>query len=195
MIGTGALAVGLAQGGIARAQDSKIPDYTVPEHHLPREMRIKNKLDPYEIHVDPNQFALFWTLPNRKAIRYSVGIGKPGLYEPGEFYVGRKREWPSWKPTESMIERNPSYEKYADGVKGGIDNPLGARALYLYYVNAQRDSMLRIHGTNDPRSLGRAVSNGCARMLNTHVIDLYNRVPEGTRVVLYPIGATSEAAS
>ena len=86
-----------------------------------------------------------------------------------------------------MIEREPEvYEKYADGVPGGIDNPLGARALYLYYVGTKRDSYLRIHGTSDPGTIGHAVSNGCARLTNEHITELYERVPIGTKVVLYP---------
>ena len=137
-----------------------------------------------EIHVDPNRFRLYWTLPEGQAIRYAVGIGRRGLYESGTFRVGAKREWPSWTPTPEMIERDPeSYERFKDGVPGGPNNPLGARALYLYVGN--RDTYLRIHGTNAPSTIGTAVSNGCARLTNEYIVDLYNRVPMNSKVILY----------
>lgn len=176
---------GMADPG--QGYDALIPDYGLPEEFLPREVRIRNDFGPYEIHVDPGQFALYWTLPKKQAIRYTVGIGRTGLYEAGEFYVGAKKEWPGWTPTPEMIEREPHlYEQYADGMPGGIRNPLGARALYLFQPG-RGDTFLRIHGTNDPKTIARRVSNGCARLVNDQVIDLYNRVPMQTRVVLYPI--------
>lgn len=169
----------MAQDGLANADG-------VPDAFMPRLLNLKTGLAPYEVHVDPGQFALFWTLPNRQAIRYTVGIGRPGLYESGVFRVGAKKEWPSWTPTKEMIERDPaSYERYADGMPGGPQNPLGARALYLFQPQ-RGDTYLRIHGTNDPRTIARRVSNGCARLVNSHIIDLYGRVPIDTRVVLYP---------
>ena len=171
---------------MVEAQDAAIPDYGLPEEYLPREVRIKNDFAPYEVHVDPAQFALYWTLPKKMAIRYTVGIGRPGLYEAGEFYVGAKKVWPSWTPTPEMIERDPaSYARYADGMPGGIANPLGSRALYLFQPG-RGDTFLRIHGTNDPKTIAQRVSNGCARLVNDQMIDLYNRVPLQTRVVLYP---------
>ena len=158
-----------------------------PEAFEPVEVRLKADFPPSELHVDPNTYRLYWTLPDRKAIRYSVGVGRLGLYEAGTFYVGRKVKWPSWRPTDAMIEREPEvYEQFADGVPGGIDNPLGARALYLFYPGTKRDSYLRIHGTSDAGTIGHAVSNGCARLTNEHVSELYERVPIGTKVVLYP---------
>jgi lipoprotein-anchoring transpeptidase ErfK/SrfK len=121
---------------------------------------------PYEIHVVPGQFALFWTQPNNTAIRYTVGIGRPGLYEAGEFYVGAKKEWPSWTPTPGMLRREPQkYGPLRNGMPGGLSNPLGARALYLFQPG-RGDTFLRVHGTNDPTTIGRAVSNGCARLVN-----------------------------
>lgn len=160
-------------------------DPTVPEQYLPRYVRLKTELAPFEVHVDPGQFALFWTLPDREAIRYTVGIARPGLYHAGTFHVGAKREWPSWTPTASMIRRNPAYARWADGMPGGRSNPLGARALYLHDAQG-RDTYLRIHGTNRPDTIATRVSNGCARLVNSHVVDLYGRVPLATRVVLYP---------
>ena len=194
--GAAASAVGLVSG-VARAQDSGATEaaqppppaqeggYVVPEQYMPRLVRLKAELPPYEIHVDPGAFALYWTLPEREAIRYTVGIGRPGLYESGTFYVGEKKQWPSWRPTDDMIERNPDYAQWADGMPGGPENPLGARALYLFEPG-RGDTYLRIHGTNDPRTIAQRVSNGCARLVNSHAIHLYNRVPRGARVVLYP---------
>ena len=110
-------------------------------------------------------------------------VGRAGLAWKGTAKVGRKAKWPRWTPTKNMIRRQPrKYARYAGGVPGGPSNPLGARALYLYRNG--RDTMYRIHGTNQPRSIGRAVSNGCIRMLNAHVKDLYRRVPVGARVVV-----------
>jgi lipoprotein-anchoring transpeptidase ErfK/SrfK len=91
-------------------------------------------------------------------------------------------EWPSWTPPEEMIERRPELAEYAEGMPGGPDNPLGARAMYLY--QGKRDTLYRIHGTNEPDSIGTAASSGCIRMLNEEVIDLYDRVRIGTRVVV-----------
>lgn len=185
----GSLAIGslLSAAMPLAAHVRNLPDYQLPEEFLPREVPIQPDIAPYEIHVDPGQFALYWTLPDARAIRYTVGIGRPGLYEAGEFYVGAKKEWPSWTPTPDMIRREPErYAQFADGMPGGINNPLGARALYLFQPG-RGDTFLRIHGTNDASTIGRRVSNGCARLVNDQVIELYDRVPLDTRVVLYPV--------
>ena len=159
----------------------------MPEEMLPREVRIKNNFAPYEVHVDPGQYALYWTLPDQKAIRYAVGIGRTDLYTAGEFYVGARKEWPRWTPTPGMLKREPEkYMKYKDGMAGGLNNPLGSRGLYLFKPG-KGDTFLRIHGTNDPNTIGKRVSNGCARLINDQMIELYDRVPMNTRVVLYPI--------
>ena len=188
------IVTGLAAGAgslAAPALAHQAAPYVLPEEFMPREVRLKTKLPPFEVHVDPNQFALYWTLPKNMAIRYAVGIGRGNLYHPGTFYVGAKQEWPKWKPTPDMMERDP--ELYTDfveggelenGMPGGVNNPLGARALYLFNASG-RDTYLRIHGTNDPRTIGKEVSNGCARLVNDQVIELYDRVPIGSRVVLY----------
>jgi len=161
-----------------------VDPYKVPQHLRPRIVTIKDTFSAHEIRVDPGQFALYWTLPDAKAIRYSVGIGTEGRYRSGTFTMRRKAEWPNWTPTPAMIRREPDlYAKYAGGLKGGGINPLGARALYLY--NGSRDTYLRIHGTPNPQTVAARVSNGCVRMINAHVIDLYDRVPNGTRVVLH----------
>ena len=183
--GIAASGAAFAAGNALAHPPKTLPNYNFPEDMLPRIVPIAVGLAPYEVHVDPGQFALYWTLPNNLALRYIVGIGRPGLYEAGEFYVGAKKEWPSWVPTPGMIRREPKlYAKYADGMPGGLGNPLGARALYLFQPG-RGDTFLRVHGTNDPSTLGRRVSNGCARLVNDQMIDLYDRVPINTRVVLY----------
>lgn len=158
----------------------------LPPEFAPTLVRVDAGLAPGVIHVLPDAFRLYWTLPSGEAIRFAVGVGRPGLYHEGIFTVGDKREWPSWRPTSDMIERDPeAYAQWADGMPGGPDNPLGARALYLFDETG-RDTFLRIHGTNDPRTIGTAVSNGCARLTNDHVVELYDMVLLGTTVVLHP---------
>ena len=157
----------------------------MPDDYLPTITNLPPSVAAGAIHVFPNEFRLFLTLPDNQALRYTVGVGKPGLYQAGRFTVAAKREWPSWKPTNQMIRRDPeAYAQYAGGMPGGKDNPLGARALYLFDGKG-RDTYLRIHGTNKPRTIGTAVSNGCARLTNDHITDLYDRVPVGTTVYLY----------
>lgn len=177
---TTALCAALPAAGLAAAPEG----YTVPAHHMPRLVRLATPLPPFEIRVDPADYALYWTQPDGRALRYTVGIGRGDLYESGVFRVGAKKEWPSWTPTDAMIEREPHlYERWADGMPGGPTNPLGARALYLF-TPAGGDSFLRIHGTPEAHTVGRAVSNGCVRLINSHAIHLYHMVPLGTRVVL-----------
>ena len=133
--------------------------------------------------VDPRNHFLYLILGSGKARRYGVGVGKAGRTFKGTAVIKRKVKWPSWTPTANMIRREPGkYAKFAKGVPGGPKNPLGARALYLYKGN--RDTYYRIHGTTQPSSIGRSVSNGCIRMINEHAIDLYERVPKGTKVVV-----------
>lgn len=133
--------------------------------------------------VDPANRFLYLVEGAGLARRYGVGVGKAGLAFRGTAEVGRKAKWPSWRPTDNMIRRDPKkYARYAGGVPGGRNNPLGARALYLYR-NGQ-DTLYRIHGTTEPWTIGKAVSNGCIRMVNEHVTDLYERVPVGTLVVV-----------
>jgi lipoprotein-anchoring transpeptidase ErfK/SrfK len=166
---------------------SQMPEgWTLSEQYLPRVVRLGNDFGPNEIHIDPANFALYLTQENGKAIRYSVGIAKGNLYIPGDFTIGAKKEWPSWTPTKEMIARSPEhYAQFADGMPGGPTNPLGARALYLFAPGVG-DTFLRIHGTPEPWTIGSAVSNGCVRLVNEHVMDLYQRVQIGTRAVLYP---------
>jgi len=138
---------------------------------------------PGTIVVDTDARFLYLVMEGGKAMRYRVGVGKAGLEFEGKGTIARKASWPRWTPTSDMIRREPEkYGNLQDGMDGGIDNPLGARALYLYKNG--RDTLYRIHGTNQAWSIGRAVSSGCIRMLNQDVIDLTSRVPTGTRVVV-----------
>ncbi len=138
---------------------------------------------PGTIVVDINNRYLYLVQKGGKAMRYGVGVGKEGYSFRGTATVGRKAEWPSWTPTPNMIRREPKrYGPYAGGLPGGETNPLGPRALYLYSGN--RDTMFRIHGTTEPWSIGQQVSSGCIRLLNQDIIDLYERVPSGTKVVV-----------
>ncbi|MBX9452473.1 MAG: L,D-transpeptidase [Neoaquamicrobium sediminum] len=132
--------------------------------------------------VDTPARRLYYVMGDGRAMRYGIGVGRAGLALRGDATVGRKGEWPSWTPTDNMIRRDPRNRRYAGGLPGGLSNPLGARALYLY--RGGRDTMFRIHGTNQPNSIGQAVSSGCVRMLNHDVVDLYERVPVGARVVV-----------
>lgn len=133
--------------------------------------------------VDTPARRLYFVMGNGQAMRYGVGVGRQGLALKGNAYIGRKAEWPSWTPTPNMIRREPERNlKYAGGMPGGSNNPLGARALYLYREG--NDTMFRLHGTNQPQSIGHAMSSGCIRMLNHDIIDLYQRVPVGSRVVV-----------
>lgn len=155
----------------------------LPMHLRPTRVRVKSEFAPGEIVVLTRAHHLYHVIGPGEAMRYGVAVGKEGLNFRGVARIGRKAEWPSWTPTPEMIERDPSYAEFADGMPGGPDNPLGARALYLYRNG--RDTAFRIHGTNAPRSIGYSVSNGCIRMLNEHVIALYQQVPIGARVTVY----------
>lgn len=177
----------LATGGVGHAHQQghpQLPD----QFHLQLVNTGRSEWLAGSVHVVPDDYFLYFMLSNGLAIRYGVGVGREGLYEAGTFKVARKAEWPWWRPTNAMIRREPhKYAKFKNGLKGGPDNPLGARALYLYDDNG-RDTYLRIHGTNAPHTIGSAVSNGCARLTNKHVKDLYDRVDIGASVHLYPKG-------
>ncbi len=126
---------------------------------------------------------LYFVTGRGRALRYAVGVGRDeALNFRGSAVIGRKEQWPRWTPTASMIVQIPRYAAYAAGMPGGLDNPLGARALYLYRDN--RDTYFRLHGTNEPASIGSAVSSGCIRLFNQDIIHLYNRVPVGTSVTV-----------
>jgi lipoprotein-anchoring transpeptidase ErfK/SrfK len=134
---------------------------------------------PGTIVVDIDDRFLYLVQEGGTAIRYGVGVGRQGFSWKGTARVGRKGVWPDWSPTTTMVSLKPNLPRH---MKGGIDNPLGARALYLY--QGDRDILFRIHGTNEPWSIGEQVSSGCIRMLNEDIVDLYDRVPVGATVLV-----------
>jgi lipoprotein-anchoring transpeptidase ErfK/SrfK len=154
---------------------------------------------PGTIIVDPQNHFLYFIEGNGRAIRYGIGVGRQGFTWSGVATVRNKQEWPDWYPPREMIERKPELMSQIStlqsglGVRGGPDNPLGARALYLWQGN--KDTLFRIHGTNEPDTIGRSVSSGCIRMLNADVIDLYNRTPLGAKVVVLSGGQYAGPAS
>lgn len=155
----------------------------VDPRFLRREVAYYGREEPGTVVVDTSARYLYLVREGGRAIRYGIGVGKEGLAWSGRAQVGRKAAWPRWTPTPAMIKREPERNRpWAGGMAGGIENPLGARALYLYSNGA--DTMYRIHGTTEPWSIGQSVSSGCIRMFNQDVIDLYNRVPVGSPVVV-----------
>ena len=130
---------------------------------------------PGTIIVSTSERRLYLVLPNHQALKYGIGVGRPGFTWGGVLRVSMKREWPDWTPPAAMLKRRPDLPRH---MKGGIDNPLGARALYL------GSSEYRIHGSNEPDTIGTAVSSGCIRMTNNDVKDLYERVPVGAKVIV-----------
>jgi lipoprotein-anchoring transpeptidase ErfK/SrfK len=145
-------------------------------------VRLRTAEVPGTIIISTRKRRLYYVLPDGMAICYGVGVGRFGFTWRGIAKVGRKAEWPAWHPPPEMVERDPLAAQFANGMPGGPDNPLGARAMYLYQGSA--DTLYRIHGTREPWSIGLAVSSGCIRMLNEEVIDLYKRVKIGTKVVV-----------
>ena len=174
----------VALPGITQAQ-TKQPFVLAPEFE-PQFVSIKKEFLPGQILILPRSHFLYFVVEERKAIRYGIGVGKAGLEFTGQATIDVKKEWPTWRPTDEMIERNPKlYGKFKDNLDampGGPENPLGARALYLFQNG--KDTYFRIHGTTQPESIGQSVSNGCIRMINSHVVHLYDQVPIGTVVTV-----------
>lgn len=158
--------------GYAYQQEYRVSRAVDPQY-LRQEVEFNGPQRPGTIVVDTNGKHLFLVQAGHRAIRYGIGVGRPGFSWSGLKTVSRKAEWPDWIPPAEMIARRPDLPRH---MAGGPANPLGARALYL------GSSLYRIHGTNEPETIGRNVSSGCIRMMNEDVIDLYERVPVGTRV-------------
>lgn len=150
-------------------------DYAISPEFQRQIVSYRGSEKPGTIVVDTNDKFLYLVQADGRAIRYGIGVGRPGFEWAGRKTVSMKREWPDWRPPADMLKRRPDLPRY---MKGGIDNPLGARALYL------GSSLYRIHGTNEPNTIGQAVSSGCIRMLNEDVTDLYSRVKVGTTVIV-----------
>jgi lipoprotein-anchoring transpeptidase ErfK/SrfK len=165
--------------------------------YLRREVVYSTKEKPGTIIIDPGNHFLYLVLEGGKAMRYGVGVGREGFAWAGAANVKFKREWPDWYPPAEMIAREPKLAakleqlQSGQGMKGGINNPVGARALYLWQDN--KDTLFRIHGTIEPYSIGKSVSSGCIRLINQDIIDLYGRVPVSTKVVVLGTSGTPVA--
>lgn len=179
----------LADPALLPPPESEI-DFPIPEvslDQIPKQFRraiveYETVEEPGTIIVDPDRRYLYYVLEGGQSIRYGVGVGRSGFAWAGEAQVAMKRRWPRWVPPAEMVARDANASKWASGQPGGPDNPLGARALYLFANGV--DTMYRLHGTNEPSSIGKAVSSGCVRLLNQDIAELYPRVPIGTKVVV-----------
>ena len=159
---------------------------------LRRQVAFSSPYRPGTIVVMIGERHLYFVEPGGMAMRYTVGVGREeALNFRGNAVIGRKAEWPHWTPTGDMIRRMPIYAHYTAGLPGGINNPLGARALYLYRGN--QDTYFRLHGTIEPETIGQKVSSGCIRLFNHDIIDLYNRAPVGTQVIVIQEGESMRA--
>jgi lipoprotein-anchoring transpeptidase ErfK/SrfK len=143
---------------------------------IPREtVNYEGPQAPGSIVVNTAERRLYFILPNHQAIKYGIGVGRPGFEWSGASHIANKREWPDWTPPPQMLRRRPDLPRH---MEGGIGNPLGARAMYI------AGTLYRIHGSNEPDTIGQAVSSGCIRMTNDDVTDLYERVKVGSQVVV-----------
>jgi len=149
-----------------------------------KEVAYETTEPPGTIIIDVDARQLYFTLSGGRAQRYGIGVGKQGFEWSGNAIIRRKAMWPRWVPPKEMVARDHLAAQWAGGMPGGPENPLGARALYLY--QGEVDTLYRIHGTSQPQSIGREVSSGCIRLLNADVADLFERVPIGTKVVVLP---------
>ena len=167
---------GTAHGGPGRAGAGGRPIERVLDPRFQRqEVAYDGPHKPGTIVIDTPRRFLFLVQPGGRALRYGIGVGRPGFEWAGMKAVTRKAEWPSWTPPAEMLKRRPDLPRF---MAGGADNPMGARALYL------GSSLYRIHGTNEPHTIGQAVSSGCIRMTNDDVSDLYGRVRVGAKVLV-----------
>jgi lipoprotein-anchoring transpeptidase ErfK/SrfK len=161
----------------------------VPEAFKRQVVTFRTAEKPGTIIIDGNQHFLYLVQPGGTAIRYGIGVGREGFGWAGIVRVGRiSEEWPTWTPPAEMVARDPNAAKWASGQPGGPDNPLGARAFYLY--EGDQDTIYRIHGTPEPWSIGLDVSSGCIRMNNNDIVDLYLHVKVGAKVVVLMQGAS-----
>ena len=169
---SGTVAAPAAAYGVPQPDPGRIARAVAPEFQR-QEVPFTGAQKPGTIVVDTVGKHLYLVQAGQRALRYGIGVGRPGFAWSGLKTVSRKAEWPDWTPPAEMIARRPDLPRH---MAGGPENPLGARALYL------GSSLYRIHGTNEPNTIGQSVSSGCIRMMNEDVIDLYERVPVGTRV-------------
>ena len=176
---------------VARYQPVVDGDITIPavnpgyliERNVRTEVAYTGPEEPGSIVVDPFARVLYYVMPEGRAMRYGIAVGRQGYGFRGDATISLKREWPNWTPTKNMIRREPEiYGPVAAGLPGGLENPLGARALYLYRNG--RDTYYRIHGTNNASTIGRATSAGCIRLFNQDILDLYGRVDRNAQVTV-----------
>jgi lipoprotein-anchoring transpeptidase ErfK/SrfK len=171
------------------APDKKFPIPAVDVSKLdPKYYRRTVRYDTKEaagtIIVDPNNYYVYRVEEDGNATRYGANVGRAGFLWSGDAYVGRKAEWPVWTPPKEMIERQPEARKYAGGMPPGLDNPLGARTLYLYQNGVY--TLYTLYSTSDPETIGTNITSGCTGLLSQDMIDLYSRTPVKTKVVVLP---------
>lgn len=179
-----------ASWGLSACQTTEVRSRTVDPAFRRAEVAYATSEKPGTIIVEPSEHFLYFVQEDGRAIRYGVGVGSEGFDWAGVADVRDKQEWPDWYPTAETLQRKPEIGPLLKqlqsgvGIPGGHDNPLGARALYLW--QGKKDTLYRIHGTNEPWTIGKNVSSGCIRMVNVDAIDLYERTPVGTKVVVLP---------
>ena len=198
-VSLGALGLaGCAADGISRAEAEKLyamaPDEKFPipavdvtkidPKYYRRIVRYESDEAPGTIIVDPGKYYVYRIEGDGNATRYGANVGRAGFLWSGEAYVGRKAEWPIWTPPKEMIQRQPEAAKYAGGMPGGLDNPLGARTLYLYQNGKYTE--YTIYSTSDPETIGANITSGCTGLLSQDMLDLYPRTPVKTKVIVLP---------
>ncbi|SIN88488.1 L,D-transpeptidase [Vannielia litorea] len=171
-----------------------VPDQYITEETARQEVAYFAPHAPGTIIVDPGAKRLYRLMGDNRAMRYVVGVAQAGRGFSGEANVAFQRDWPYWTPTANMVRRDPElYGPIRNGKPGGLENPLGARALYLYRNG--RDTLYRIHGTSEPSSIGKQASSGCIRMFNQDAMHLAETTPNGTRVIVLPDSASGRWAA
>ena len=182
--GTAIRTYSMSYGSVKDAgyQLPRIPISKVPSKFHRQLIRYETDETPGTVIVDTGAKFLYLVMEDGRAMRYGIGVGREGFEWSGTARVGMKREWPTWTPPSEMIQREPELAKYRGGMKPGLKNPLGARALYLF--NKRGDTGYRLHGSPEWNSIGGNVSSGCIRLMNQDVIDLYERVKVGAKVIV-----------
>ena len=198
-VGLGVLGLaGCASDGMSLAEARKLygpaPDEKFPipavdvskidPKYFRRTVRYASDEAPGTIIVDPGKYYVYRVEGDGNATRYGANVGRDGFRWSGDAYVGRKGEWATWTPPKEMIQRQPEAAKYARGMPGGLDNPLGARTLYLYQNGVY--TLYTIYSTSDPETIGKGITSGCTGLLSQDMIDLYSRTPVKTKVVVLP---------